>query len=190
MKLLVFADLHDGITKEEIDILKTVEFDVCVVLGDIDRDSLVKIKDISGDRVIIGVEGNHDERDVLDSLDIKCVHNKVEEINGYKFLGFSGCLPYKQINGVYLHSQLECSVLLGYASEADILISHNSPFGVHDNQENIAHTGYRGLSEYIDRVNPKLCIHGHQHINEVTELDNGTLVVGVYGARLIDLDNI
>lgn len=190
MKILTFADLHDGVTKEESDVLKALEFDACIVLGDIERDSLIKIKDICGDRPIIGVEGNHDERDILENLNIKNVHNKIVELNGYKFLGFGGCLPYKPINGVYLHSQLECSVLLGYAPKADVLISHNSPFGIHDNQENIAHTGYKGIVEYMDRVKPKLCLHGHQHVNEITELDNGTLVVGVYGARILDLSTL
>lgn len=113
------------------------------------------------------------------------LHNNLIEINGIKLLGFSGCLPYKRMNEVYLHSQLECSVLLGYADKADVFISHNSPFGIHDDQSNFAHTGYKGIVEYIDRVNPKLVLHGHQHINEVTYLENGTCVVGVYGARLI-----
>lgn len=188
MKLLIFADLHDGITDKEYSILKDLEFDVCVTLGDIDEISLSKIKSISKGRTIVGVEGNHDKRDVLKRLEIKNLHNNLIEINGIKLLGFSGCLPYKRMNEVYLHSQLECSVLLGYADKADIFISHNSPFGIHDDQSNFAHTGYKGIVEYIDRVNPKLVLHGHQHINEVTYLENGTCVVGVYGARLIDLN--
>lgn len=187
MKLLIFADLHNGITNEEYNYLKNLKFDCCVLLGDIERESLLKIKDICNGRPIIGVEGNHDERTILKELDIKDAHNKLIEINGYKFLGFSGCLPYKRMNDVYLYSQVECSVLLGEADKADIFISHNSPFGIHDDQSRISHTGYKGIIEYINRVNPKLVLHGHQHINETTTLENGTSVVGVYGAMLMDL---
>ena len=190
MKILAFADLHEGITNEEYNILKELDFSICVLLGNIDEDSLCKIKEICNDRPIIGVEGNDDKRGVLERLDIKNIHNNLIDIRGYEFLGFSGCLPYKRMSEVYLYSQLECSVLLDYAGEADVLIAHNSPFGVHDNQDDMEHTGYKGILKYINRVNPKLVLHGHQHINDVTELDNGTYVVGVYGARLIDLDSI
>jgi Icc-related predicted phosphoesterase len=187
MRLLIFADLHDGLDKSEVDVLKEVEFDTAITLGDIGKDSLTQIKEICGDRKIIGVMGENDADSILEKLDIINTHNKITEIDGIKFLGFSGCLPYQRMDSVYLHSQLECSVFMDMANEADIVISHNAPFDIHDDADNHAYIGYKGLVEYMDRVKPILLLHGHQHVNRETMYE-GTAVIGVYGVRLIDTD--
>jgi hypothetical protein len=185
MKLLIFADLNDGLKDEEIGMLKNIEFDLGITLGDINKETLIKIKDICKEKEVIGILGDHDEDGLLDEVGITDIHNKITEIKNIKFLGFSGCLPYKRMNNIYLYSQLECSVLLDMAGDAYIFISHNSPNGIHDNADTYAHMGYRGIVEYMDRVKPILVLHGHQHVNKETMYE-GTAVVGVQGVRLLD----
>ena len=43
-----------------------------------------------------------------------------------------------------------------------------------------------GLRSYILRTNPKVVIHGHQHVAKETRLEQ-TRVIGVYGHTLIEL---
>lgn len=188
MKILAFADIHDGLKLSEIDIYRDMDFDMCIVLGDIDIMSLEVIKDIAGDKVVIGVHGNHDPSEILLKSGIEDIHCLNKDVNGVRFVGFSGCLPYKQEENIYLYSQMQCSMMLdNWVDSADIIISHNSPYGIHD-KDDFIHTGYKGIEEYILKHNPKYCIHGHQHINKVTVMDNGTKVIGVYGISIIDID--
>ena len=49
-----------------------------------------------------------------------------------------------------------------------------------------AHVGFTGLATYIERVTPKLVVHGHQHLNGETQLGS-TQIVGVHGHRLLEI---
>lgn len=84
-----------------------------------------------------------------------------------------------------LYSQFQIEQICGYFLErADIIISHNSPYGIHD-KKHISHIGYRGLLSYIEKYKSKFCIHGHQQIDKRTKyLD--TEVIGVIGASILE----
>lgn len=63
----------------------------------------------------------------------------------------------------------------------DIFLSHNSPRGIHDREDEV-HYGFEGLTTYISKENPAFVIHGHQHVNKETQVGD-TQVIGVYGHR-------
>ena len=65
------------------------------------------------------------------------------------------------------------------------LVSHNSPRGIHDRNDDV-HYGFDALNSYIARANPRFIIHGHQHVNRETET-GATRVIGVFGFRIIDI---
>lgn len=67
----------------------------------------------------------------------------------------------------------------------DVFVSHNSALGIHDKPDGV-HTGFSALTEYIQRQQPRLLIHGHQHQNIETQLKK-TRVLGVYGHRLLEV---
>ena len=67
----------------------------------------------------------------------------------------------------------------------DILISHNSPRGIHDRNDGI-HEGFDGLTNYILEHKPKFLFHGHQHY-EQESLMEGTRVICVYGSKLMEI---
>ena len=75
-------------------------------------------------------------------------------------------------------------MLAGFAA-VDVLVAHNAPFGIHHRDEG-AHVGFMGLATYIERVKPKLVVHGHQHLNGETRLGS-TRIVGVHGHRLLEI---
>ena len=67
----------------------------------------------------------------------------------------------------------------------DILLSHNSPRGVHDREDQI-HCGFDELRTYIDKARPKVLVHGHQHVDRETSVGE-TGVIGVYGHKVIEV---
>jgi hypothetical protein len=43
------------------------------------------------------------------------------------------------------------------------------------------------FGDYIERVQPRYFLHGHQHVDQIT-LTGTMMVVGVYGETVLDLD--
>lgn len=194
MRVLAMSDLHD-ITYDEIDlnlINRSNFYDVIVLLGDIDKNTLRYIKHVlvhnNINKYIIGVEGNKDIRGDLDRVGIKNMHLKCKTINGIKFGGFEGATDSidSKIHPVY--TQAEAYEMIERLKECDVLISHNSPKGVHDDND-IIHLGFGALNDYILEYKPRICIHGHQHLNSISLIEN-TYIVGVYGISIVDIDEL
>jgi uncharacterized protein len=98
------------------------------------------------------------------------------------FGGLNGSWKYKP-RGHFLYEQLEVTHWLSGFPAVNIFVSHNSPRYIHD-QEDEVHCGFHGLRRYIERTQPRLLIHGHQHRNVETMISN-TRVIGVYGWKLL-----
>jgi len=75
-------------------------------------------------------------------------------------------------------------MLAGFAA-VDVLVTHNAPCGIH-NRDDGAHVGFKGLATYIERVKPKLVVHGRQHLNGETRL-GPPRIVGVHGHRVLEI---
>lgn len=161
-------------------------FNIIITLGDVDIMFLKSLKKNFADKRVVGIHGNHDYLGDLEHFGIENIHGKTVKIDDIKISGLEGCLNYK--NHPLLHTDEEIvDVISKLDTNSDIIISHNSPLGVHDG-ENITHRGYLGLREYIEKYQPKYCVHGHQHINETTKVDN-TTIISVYGGTILDLEN-
>jgi len=70
--------------------------------------------------------------------------------------------------------------------KADIVISHNSHYGIRDKKD-LINEGYKGLLNYIDKNKPKYCVHSHQHKNIITKYKN-TLVIGIYEGIILNTE--
>ena len=66
-----------------------------------------------------------------------------------------------------------------------ILIAQNSPRGVHDQDDNV-HYGFEALNEYVARRNPRLLIHGHQHLDRETVVGQ-TRIMGALGHKVVEM---
>jgi uncharacterized protein len=188
MKLLVFADLHFVdyfIWKEFLTTIDHSQFDAVVLLGDIDIMYLKSIREHFSDKPIIGVLGNHDYQGDLEYYGIMNIHGALNIIGNLRFIGVEGCVRYKK-GEAPIHTQEEISHLLRNLPYADIVISHNSPKGIHDKPD-IAHEGYAGLMEYMELHSPRYLLHGHQHQNKKTTYKE-TIIIGVYGGIILDVE--
>ena len=112
------------------------------------------------------------------------LHLQTAQHAGFRFGGLNGSWKYKP-RGPFLYEQAEVESLLSSFPAVDILLSHNSPRGIHDREDTV-HQGFEGLNPYISRVRPKLVIHGHQHTQRESTVGE-TRVIGVYGYKVIEI---
>ena len=178
MKLLILADIDDlhwnhGGGKA----------DVVLSCGDMYDQVILEAARAYSCARIFAVKGNHDA-DAPFASPITNLHLQVHEQGGLRFGGMNGSWRYKP-HGHFLYDQEETQELLRAFPPVDIFLSHNSPRDVHDRKEGI-HEGFAALNDYISRAKPAMVIHGHQHANRETVIEE-TRVVGVYGHRLIKM---
>jgi len=179
MRLLIIADdeaLLETLQKPEHPI------DVLVSCGDLpDHVILEAAKRVECDQ-ILAVKGNHDSSSAFPPI-IKDLHMETVTVGGLKFGGFAGAWKYKP-KGNFLFEQTEVNSMLSWFPSVDVFVAHNSPRGIHDREDEV-HLGFDAFNRYIDRVKPKLFVHGHQHVSAETAVGS-TAILGTYGSRIID----
>lgn len=188
IKILIISDLQ-GVSKKTIDSIVNIDkrkFDLIVSLGDITNNYLKIIGDSFNDKPFFGILGNHDIIGQLKGMNILDLGNKTVDYNGISFAGVEGCIRYKRSDFNPMYSQDQIKEMTSELPKTDIVLSHNSPFGIHDKNYD-SHAGYEGLINYINKYSPLYCIHGHQHINKITKY-NDTYVIGVYGASILNTE--
>jgi len=158
------------------------DVDVLVSLGDLPDSVILEAANRCCPREILAVRGNHDA-DVPFPEGVRDLHLAVHEVNGVRFGGFNGSWRYKPV-GHFLYEQEAVERLMVGFPEVQIFISHNSPRGIHDRDDEV-HIGFIGLSNYITRCQPRLFLHGHQHQN-IESMVGSTRVIGVFGFRFLD----
>jgi len=178
MKILVISDIDDFHWE-----YGTGRADVVVSCGDISDRVILEAATSYKCETILAVKGNHDPNTPLYEP-ITDMHLKVKQINGLRFGGLSGSWKYKP-RGHFLFEQWEVEKYLSDFPSVDVFFSHNSPRGIHD-QEDEVHYGFDGLISYILKRKPRILIHGHQHVNMESQV-GGTRIIGVYGYRVIEV---
>lgn len=178
MKALIISDIDDFHWNGD-----SGKADILLSCGDIYDQVILEAATAFSCSKILAVKGNHDSSPPFPPP-ILDIHLHVETFKGVQFGGLNGSWKYKP-RGHYLHEQSDIEQALASFPRVDVLISHNSPKGIHDKDDEV-HIGFEALNQYLQRAKPKLLIHGHQHKNIETKISD-TKVLGVYGSRLIDL---
>ncbi len=155
------------------------------------------------------VRGNHDLYEIGEAGAIKTepegwinLDLQRRRVGGITLAGLEGCLRYKP-HVPYQYSQRSQRLrawwllrtmigpLLRGERGVDVLITHASPFGIHDATD-LAHTGFLAYEWLIRVARPRYLLHGHQHRNyapmqtrETRVLD--TIVMNVHPYRVIEL---
>ncbi|WCK57479.1 metallophosphoesterase family protein (plasmid) [Aneurinibacillus sp. Ricciae_BoGa-3] len=187
MNALVFADLHvvDYTTWQSFLNIDQTRFDTVWILGDIDIMFLISIKEHFSDKPIVGVHGNHDYLGDLEYCNIPNLHGKHVRVGNLQLVGVEGCVRYKR-GKAPIHTQEETNLVLGELPFADVVLSHNSPKGIHDRGD-LAHEGYEGLLTYMETKKPAYVLHGHQHKNIKSRYQQ-TEVIGMYGGVILNTE--
>lgn len=187
MKLLLLADLHST-NMDNLMKVKQLNYDVCILLGDIPQQTLRILLQFIPREKLLGVVGNHDDWDLLKRNNIPNLHYTYHTISGITILGIGGSVKYK--NGYYaMMTQKECLQESDKIDQPfDLLISHDS--GYHDmmmdsSPEDTVHEGLMGISKVRTIHQPKYHIFGHHHRNR-SFLSGKTMCHCVYQCSLLD----
>lgn len=183
INILVIADCHH-LKEQEIEKVENLQYDICVLLGDINGNYLDMILKYIPIEKIYGILGNHDEYGLLESRNITNIYSKIINVNGIKILGFEESSKYK-IGNIPMYSQKESIDILKKCDKADILVSHDAPYQLYAKSNDMTHCGLKGITKYLHKHKVFLNIHGHHHINTDFKLSNGTNVIGIYRCATI-----
>lgn len=185
MRILAIADRPPE--RPIRDILAEQPVDVIVTLGDLEL-SHIRSLELVTDIPKLGVYGNHCSGMYMPELGIENMHLKTKELFGVTFGGFEGCVKYKE-SSAKMYTQEEASAMLATFPRVDIMLVHCPPYGVNDDQTDIAHTGYVGLRDYVERERPNHLFHGHTYPkeNELVTMLGYTNIVYVFGHKIIEI---
>lgn len=179
MKLTVIAD-DEAFAKS----MPSEQSEVLVSCGDMDDPVILRTAEAVGCSRAFAVKGNHDSGAPFPDPIID-LHLRTESHGGLIFGGFRGSWRYKP-RGHFLYDEDEVGELLAAFPPVDVFVAHNSPRHIHDRDDDV-HLGFEAFAAYIDRVQPRLFLHGHQHISRETRVGE-TRVIGVYGCQTFDVD--
>ena len=105
IKILAIADMH-WYTDEELNRIKSLDFDICVLLGDINQSVIRFIKRCCGDKPLLAVAGNHDEWNTPDNAGVENVHCKCNQnFITYKIFANYLCIFFKSPPVIHYYPQ-------------------------------------------------------------------------------------
>jgi Icc-related predicted phosphoesterase len=160
--------------------------DAVVLLGDLEPewvDQLGRFPDLP----VLGVYGNHDDGRYLEARNTTDLHLTSAEVGDLTFAGFEGCVRYTR-DAPLQYTQREALRMARRLPDADVLLSHAPPRGVHEEPDDRAHEGFDALLQYVERVQPRYAIHGHTPAPpRRTARIGDTVVIHVVGAQLVEL---
>lgn len=187
MNILVFADLHHWSKEELLSCLSYNNYTCCILLGDIDDETLIFIKaNIKSDVKLFGVVGNHDEWNTLIRNNIEDISGKTICVNGIVFAGLSGSHRYNDEQERAMLTQKESIIAAKELQKADVFISHDTAYRAMHFSDNV-HCGLKGISKYLKKYAPMLNLFGHYHSCSLLSYHKTTLLC-IYRCALITID--
>lgn len=182
LKLIVIADTHGylafGRHRFQAFMDTVANFDLCVLLGDLETYDMDRIMEIIPAEKIVGVLGNHDIPELYDMYGVRDINGRTYEHKGVTFAGLEGGFRYKK-GQTPMYTQYE-SLMLAQTirGQADILISHDR--ALTQTGCDPAHAGLIGNSCLIYKNNISLHLHGHVHKSYEACYSHGTRERSVY----------
>lgn len=113
-----------------------------------------------------------DARDPVGPLGCTNVDGRIEEAAGLRVAGLGGSVRYREGPNQYSQKEMRGRARrlrrraatrgLWGRRGVDVLLTHAPPLGVGD-EDDPAHQGFAALLQLVERLSPKLLVHGHIH---------------------------
>ena len=192
MKVLVAADTHGNLEPQNLPQESLfIKLNGIFLLGDVFINDIELLQNFYPTTPMLGVGGNHDKWDLLQSTNVEDLHGRIIKWNRLYIAGFGGAYKNLDKDEYMFHTQEEASKALAQMHCCDILLTHDQPcFEAMNEDATIdfySGPGLVGITQYIDKNHPKLHLHGHIHETR-TDWRNMTCIRSFYGVELIDID--
>ena len=174
MNILIMADNDSAIS-----LLPDVKVDLLVSCGDLTDEIILRVGSRCFAKHILAVKGNHDSAAPFPAPIVN-LHLTTFTFQEITFGGCGGSWKYKP-RGHHLFEQSEVESALKSFPKVDVFVAHNSPRLIHDRDDEV-HLGFVAFSDYIQKHQPRLFLHGQQHVQQETSVGS-TRVIGTYGFR-------
>ncbi len=167
MKILAISDIESKHLVDHFQPERYRDVDLIISAGDLKAHYLSYVVTMVN-RPLLYVHGNHDKMLLHTPAEgCECIDDGVYEFKGVRIAGLGGCMTYN--GGPLQFTEREMSRRIfknkfKYRKGIDILVTHSPAFGLGDGKDQ-AHIGYQCFLKLLDKYEPKLMIHGHQHLN-------------------------
>ena len=190
VRILFIADTHGYLREEEVEQVRNCTADAIIFLGDHGIEKIA-VEDIIQDRIpMFGIMGNHDSSGCYSPSKgyhyIQDIGNTVTTIAWLRVAALDGSFRYKDVPDYCLYTQEEMQATAEGLQEADICISHAAAWDGEPLQ-GLCHDGMIGITDYIEKYQIPIHIHGHMHVSGEKILRNGCRSIGVYRLQELEL---
>jgi Icc-related predicted phosphoesterase len=173
--------------------------DLVVACGDLPSDYLEHIAS-SFAVPLLYVFGNHDTNmNGMRPRGCTCIDGRIADAAGLRVAGLGGSVRYRPGPHQYTQAKMRWRALgleiRGSVKKAfdgkgiDVVATHAPPFRVGD-EPDPPHHGFKSFHRLVDRLTPKILVHGHVHRHGLPNVDRHmgqTLVVNAVGHRWIEV---
>ncbi len=192
MRILAISDIESNYIYNHFDKERFKDVSLVLAAGDLKASYLSFVATMLNVPVLY-VHGNHDSRLIESPPDgCICIDGRIYIHEGIRILGFGGCMKYK--GGPFQYTEREMALRIAknrlkYIKGFDILLTHAPAFELGDGGD-LAHTGFKAFTRLMDKYQPKLMVHGHQHLNyglfERKIQYNSTTIINAFDYTIID----
>lgn len=207
MKILAISDeVVDRLYTPQVTI-NIPNIDLIIGCGDLPKYYLEFLSSAYNVRTIF-VPGNHDDytEEVTrfgdqggDNIDEQLISVRDHLIAGLGgSIRYSRTSPnqYSQAEMAFKARMLTMKIMLKKiltGRELDIFVTHSPPFGVHDDQTDPAHIGFKIFNDVMRLTEPKYLLHGHtifynHNVKHHITLKYATQIVNVYPYRVMEIE--
>lgn len=167
--------------------VKQESLDLIITLGDLEYTQINQLEVVTAIPKI-GVYGNHCTPGYMEPLGIMNLHLHKWSFGGLTFGGFEGSPRYKRDPYAKMYTEEEATELLHNFPYVDVFIAHAPPRGIND-EDDVAHTGFQALRDYIETKQPRFFLHGHTYPKaaDLVTKHGQTEILYVNGDQLLTL---
>lgn len=220
MKILCIADNKDPLIYSHSLKQRCRDIDLVLSAGDLELEFYGYIVSVLN-KPLFYIFGNHNlkyypyiakkiyqlpyDRNALKSVPSfgsKYIDNKAVKYNGLLIAGLGGSLQYNCGENQFTEFQMYMKIIkliprlfwnkLKYGRYLDILLTHATPLGIHD-QPDRCHTGFKAFLWFLKKFQPRFHIHGHIHIYDINKQRkskfNNTTVINAYNHVIVDTEH-
>ena len=196
MRILAIADVEEGWLYDRWDPERISGVDLIISCGDLPAVYLEHIVTLANVPLLY-VQGNHDaayDRHAPEGC--VSIDGNIRDFRGLRIMGLGGSIRYNpEVHG-FTEAEMgrraaRMALLASATGGVDLVVTHAPARGYGD-LDDLPHRGFEAFDTLVERLRPRLMLHGHIHmaygrVARTRTHPVGTTVINVCGAHIIDI---